>query len=70
MNVKEIASWVAITAAGLSTGLGLYAAIFVEVRDNVDAFIGDLQRQSQWTAVAAAVAGISVFAQAIDKWIK
>jgi hypothetical protein len=47
----------------------LYAAVGIEVRDNIDAFIGDLQRQSHWAALAAAAAGISVLAQAADKWL-
>jgi hypothetical protein len=68
--IKEVASWVAIGAAGLSAAFGLYAAFGIEVRDNIDAFIGDLQKQSHWAAYAAATAGVSVLAQAIDKWLK
>jgi hypothetical protein len=60
---------VAIVSAGLAAVLGLYAAVGIEVRDNIDAFIGDLQRQSHWAALAAAAAGISVLAQAADKWL-
>jgi hypothetical protein len=65
--MKAIASWTAILTAAISAGLGLYAALGVEVRDNIDAFIGDLQRQSYWASLAAAAAGISVLAQALDK---
>ncbi len=67
---KDIASWVALISAGLSALLGLYAAVGIDVRDNIDAFIGDIQRQSHWAAWAAATAGISVLAQAADKWLK
>jgi hypothetical protein len=68
--MKEISSWAAIAAAGISAVLGLYAAFGIEVRDNIDAFIGDLQRQSRWASFAAAAAGISVLAQALEKWLK
>ena len=47
---KDIASWVALISAGLSALLGLYAAVGIDVRDNIDAFIGDIQRQSHWAA--------------------
>jgi hypothetical protein len=69
-TLKEIAGWVAILSAFVSAGLGLWAAVGIDVRDNMDAFIGDLQRQSHWAAWAAAAAGVSVLAQAADKWLK
>ncbi|MCU1340287.1 MAG: hypothetical protein JWO19_5868 [Bryobacterales bacterium] len=68
--MKEIATWLAIIAAGMSAILGLYAAFGIEVRDNIDAFIPDLQRQSHWASLAAAAAGVSVVAQAIGKLLK
>lgn len=68
--MKEIASWVALAAALASACMGLYAAIGVSVRDNVDVFISDLQKQSRWAAWAAASAGISVLAQALEKFLK
>jgi hypothetical protein len=69
-KIKEFVSWLAIGAAGLSALFGLYAAFGIDVRDNIDAFIGDLQKQSYWAALAAASAGVSVLAQAIDKSLK
>ena len=65
--MKEIASSVAIVAAGFSALLGLYAAFGIGISE--DAVIADLQFQSFWTSLAAASAGISVLAQAIDKWL-
>jgi hypothetical protein len=53
-----------------SAVIGIYAALGIDVRDNMDAFISDLRRQSQWAAWAAAAAGVSVLAQAIEKFIK
>ena len=64
--MKETASSVAIAAAGFSALFGLYAAFGIDVSE--DAVIADLQHQSFWTSLAAA-AGISVLAQAIDKWL-
>jgi hypothetical protein len=68
--MKELASWLAIVAALASAGIGLYAATGIDVRDNMDAFISDLQKQSRWAAWAAALAGISVLAQALEKFLK
>jgi uncharacterized membrane protein len=68
--MKEIVFWVAILAAAASAGFGLYAALGVDVRDNLDAFISDLQRQSRWAAWAAAFAGVSVLAQSLERLFK
>lgn len=68
--MKEITTWLAIIAAGASAMLGLYAAFGIEVRDNMDAFISDLRRQSHWASLAAAAAGVSVLAQAIGMLFK
>jgi hypothetical protein len=68
--MKEAFSWLAIGAALVSAAVGLYAALGIDVRDNMDAFISDLRKQSQWAAWAASAAGISVLAQAIEKVLK
>ena len=65
--MKEITSSVAIAAAGSSALFGLYAAFGIDVSE--DAVIADLQSHSFWASLAAAAAGISVLAQAIDKWL-
>ena len=65
--MKEITSSVAIAAAGFSALFGLYAVFGIDVSE--DAVIADLQSQSLWASLAAAAAGISVLAQAIDKWL-
>jgi hypothetical protein len=65
--VKDACFWVSVVFAGLSAGLGLYAALVVKVRDNQDAFISDLARQSTYTAFAAASAGMSVLFQAFER---
>ena len=65
--MKQIASSVAIGAAGFSALFGFYAAFGIDVSE--DAVIADLQHQSFCTSLAAAAAGISVVAQAIDKWL-
>jgi hypothetical protein len=63
--MKQALSWLAVIAALASAGIGLFAALGVDVRDNQDEFISDLRRQSHWAAWAAAMAGVSVLAQAI-----
>jgi hypothetical protein len=68
--LKEIAGWGSIGFAGLAAACGIYSGLFIEVRDSVDHFIGDLQRQSQWTSWAAAAAGIAVGLQALEKYLK
>jgi hypothetical protein len=68
--MNEVASWAAIVAAGVSAVFGLYAAFGIEVRDNQDVFIADLRKQSLWASLAASAAGISVLAQALEKWLK
>jgi hypothetical protein len=65
---RDIAAWLAIGLAGASALLGLYAAFGVTVRDNQDKFIADLRKQSRWASLAAAAAGLSVLAQAVEKW--
>ena len=65
--MKEAFSWLGIGAALVSAAVGLYAALGIDVRDNMDAFISDLRKQSQW---AASAARISVLAQAIEKVLK
>lgn len=67
--MKEAASLVALVAAVVSAFIGLYAALGIEVRDNMDAFISDLQKQSKWASWAAASAGISAVAQVVERFI-
>jgi hypothetical protein len=66
-TMKKIASSVAIAAAGFSALFGLYAAFGIDISE--DAVIADVQSQSFWASLAATAAGISVLAQAIDKWL-
>jgi len=65
--MKSALSWLAIIAAFASAAIGLYAAVGIDVRDNLDVFISDIQKQSNWAGWAAAAAGVSVVAQVIEK---
>ena len=49
----------------LVVGFGLVAAN-IEIRNNMDAFISDLSRQSYWASMAAIFAAIAAMLQAID----
>jgi hypothetical protein len=53
----------------VAVALGVRAAT-VKVRDNIDAFISDLQRQGRWAASAAIAAAISTGLQAIQFFVK
>jgi hypothetical protein len=52
VTLDQILTGGAAVAAALAAVLGLRAAT-VPVRDNIDKFIGDLQRQGRWAAWAA-----------------
>ena len=49
MTLDQILTAVAVVATMLAALLGLRAAT-VQVRDNIDGFMGDLQQQSRWVA--------------------
>lgn len=55
-----------IAASGMAAILGVRAAT-VEVRDNMDAFISDLQRQGRWASYAAVAAAIATVLQSIQQ---
>ena len=67
--MKDFFFWASIAFAASSAALGIYSALIIEVRNNQDVFIGDLARQSNYTAFAAACAGVSVLFQALDRWL-
>jgi hypothetical protein len=48
----------------LGAGIGMRAAT-VEVRDDIDAFIGDIKRQSQWSCRAAVAGCAAAFLNAV-----
>lgn len=64
-------SYLSITAlamSGVAALLGVRAATIV-VRDNIDEFIGDLQRQGQWASYAAVAAAIATALQAAHQFV-
>jgi hypothetical protein len=65
--MKDFCFWTSIVFAASSAALGVHAALFVRVRNSQDDFIADLARQSNYTAFAAAFAGLSVLFQALDR---
>lgn len=69
-HMKDLAGWASILFAAIAAACGVYSGLFIKVRDSIDHFIGDLQRQSQWTSWAAAAAGIAVALQALEKYLK
>ena len=65
MNVISTASIMLSCAAAL---LGIRAAT-VQVRDNMDAFISDLQRQGRWASYAAIAAAVATALQAAQQFL-
>jgi hypothetical protein len=59
-------STAAIFASGAAAILGLRAAT-MEVRDNIDVFISDLQKQGRWASYAAVAAAIATALQSIQQ---
>jgi hypothetical protein len=47
--------------------LGLYAAAFIGVHDDIDPFLRDIHQQSEWAAWAAAAACIAAVFSAIER---
>lgn len=61
-------SLAALAVSGLAAILGVRAATIV-VRDNVDEFINDLQRQGRWASYAAIAAAVATALQAVQHFI-
>ncbi|RWQ54660.1 hypothetical protein [Mesorhizobium sp.] len=58
--------YLAIVTSLAAACLGIRAAT-ISVRDSMDHFISDLQRQGRWAGWAAAMAAVSVAFQAVDR---
>jgi len=61
---------VAMFVGSLGAALGLYAAAFMGVHDDIDPFLRDIHQQSEWAAWAAAAACIAVVFSAVERLIK
>jgi hypothetical protein len=59
----------AVIAGVVGAVLGLYAAT-IDVRDNIDAFMSDIHRQSEWAAWAAVAGCVAAVLSAIERLIK
>jgi len=61
----------ALFVSSLGAALGLYAAAFMGVHDDIDPFLRDIHQQSEWAAWAAgAAACIAAVLSAIERLIK
>jgi hypothetical protein len=58
----------AIGMSGLAAILGVRAAT-ITVRDNIDEFINDLQRQGRWASGAAVAAAFATALQAAKEFL-
>lgn len=64
MEIAIILDWAAVIVGLAAAGLSLRAAT-IHVRDNIDAFIGDIHRQSWWSTLAAAAASATALLVAL-----
>jgi hypothetical protein len=63
--------WLMVASIGagvLAAGLAVYAAN-IEIRNEIDSFMGDIHRQGWWAACAAGVAAIGVLLQAAHYFV-
>jgi hypothetical protein len=61
---------VAMFVGSLGAALGLHAAAFIGIYDDIDPFMRDIYQQSEGAAWAAAAACIAVVFSAIERLIK
>lgn len=54
-----------LVMSGVAAMLGVRAAT-IEVRNNLDEFINDLQRQGRWASMAAVAAAIAIAFQGLQ----
>lgn len=64
---KNAASWIAVFAGFVSSGLALRVAFDLSLSDSFDALNSNLQMQSVRADVAAIAALVSVIAHVIDR---
>jgi len=60
----------ALFVSSLGAALGLYAAAFMGVHDDMNPFLRDIHQQSEWAAWAAGAACIAAVLSAIERLIK
>jgi uncharacterized protein (DUF2267 family) len=60
----------ALFFGSLGAALGLYAAAFIGVGNDIDPFMRSIHQQSEWTAWAAAAACIAAVFSATERLIK
>jgi hypothetical protein len=58
----------AVFASVVGAGLGLYATS-IHIRDNIDAFMSDIHRQSRWATWAAVAACVAAGLSAVERLI-
>jgi hypothetical protein len=56
-----------ILLSGIAAVLGIRAAT-IDVRNNIDEFIGDLHRQGRWASYAAIAAACATALQAVQQF--
>ena len=61
--MKDLLMVGSIGAGVLAAGLAVYAAN-IEIRNEIDSFMGDIHRQGWWAACAAGIAAVGVLLQA------
>ena len=69
-TLRILLTLAAMFFSSLGAALGLYAATFIGIGNDIDPFIRAIHQQSEWAAWAAGAAGIAVVFLAIERLIK
>ncbi|RJT32100.1 hypothetical protein D3227_27250 [Mesorhizobium waimense] len=64
--MKDVLPYISIVSSLVAAGLGFRAAK-VEIRNSIDDFMDDIQRQGRWAGYAAIAAWLAVVLQGIDR---
>ncbi|MFC3721803.1 hypothetical protein [Neoaquamicrobium sediminum] len=67
--MEDVFPYLSIGTSIAAAILGLRAAT-ITIRDSMDQFIADLQRQGRWAAFAATLAAVSVVFQSLDRLLQ
>ncbi|WP_202302237.1 hypothetical protein [Mesorhizobium sp. 131-2-1] len=66
--MTEALPYISIISSLIAAGLGIRAAR-IEIRNSMDDFMSDIQRQGRWAGYAAIAAWVAVVVQGIDRLV-
>jgi hypothetical protein len=69
-TLRILLALAAMFFSSFGAALGVYAAAFIGIGNDIDPFMRAIHQQSEWAAWAAVAAGIAVVFLAIERLIK